>query len=175
MYFILNLSHYINSCGHFCQIFYDARSPNMVISRDPRSKFRKFLFCPNSTFNIRKCHKISSEKALYFRSYQPKTSPGGGGPPVLLGLKGYRNSDPFQNREPAQYLPTRKAVLINDHLLCIILKVIPAVQKKIHKFKIIYIFVLRTYKSLNCVSRYHFKVAYVILQMAVKEFFETHF
>ena len=25
-------------------IFYDARSPNMVMSRDPRSKFRKFYF-----------------------------------------------------------------------------------------------------------------------------------
>ena len=25
------------------------------------------------------------------------------------------------------------------------------------------------------VPRYHFKLAYVVLQMAVKEFFETHF
>ena len=77
MYFLLNLSHYVESCGHFPQIlafFYDACSLNMVISRDPRSKFRKFLFCPNSKFNIRKSHKISSGKALYFRSYQPKTS-----------------------------------------------------------------------------------------------------
>ena len=41
------LSHYVKSCGHFCQIlafFYDARSPNMVISRDPRSKFRKIFY-----------------------------------------------------------------------------------------------------------------------------------
>ena len=48
MYFLLNLSHYVKSYGHFCQIlafFKDARSPNMVMSRDPRSKFRKiFIF-----------------------------------------------------------------------------------------------------------------------------------
>ena len=41
--------------------------------------FENFLFCPNSTFNIGKSHKISSGKALYFISYQPKTSRGGGG------------------------------------------------------------------------------------------------
>ena len=72
--------------------FYDAHSLNMAMSRDPRSKFRKNLFLPNSAFNIRKSYKICSRKALYFRSYQPKTSRGGGGwktppPPVLLGLK----------------------------------------------------------------------------------------
>ena len=58
------------------RLFYDARSPNMVMSHDRRSKFQKFLFCPNFTCNIRKSHKISSGKALYFRSYQPKTSRG---------------------------------------------------------------------------------------------------
>ena len=41
--------------------------------------FENFLFFPNSIFNIRKSHKISSGKALYFRSYQPKTSREGGG------------------------------------------------------------------------------------------------
>ena len=56
--------------------FYDARSPNMAMSRDPRSKFRKILFFPNSAFNIGKSCKISSRKALYFRSHQPKTSRG---------------------------------------------------------------------------------------------------
>ena len=59
--------------------FYDARSPNMAMSRDPRSKFRKNLFFPNSAFNIRKSYKVSKGKALYFRSYQPKTSRRGGG------------------------------------------------------------------------------------------------
>ena len=51
------------------------------------ANFEIFIFCPNSTFNIRKSHKISSGKALYFRSYQPKTSSGGGGgghPPQCL-------------------------------------------------------------------------------------------
>ena len=36
----------------------------------------EILFCPNSTFNIKNSHKISGEKALHFRSYQPKTSRG---------------------------------------------------------------------------------------------------
>ena len=63
MYFLLNLCHCVKSYGHYCQIlafFYDARSPDMVMSSDPRSKFQKVLFCPNSRFNIRKSHKISS-------------------------------------------------------------------------------------------------------------------
>ena len=71
-------------------IFYNAHSPNMVMSRDPKRKFRNVLFSPNSTFNIEDSHKISSEKAIYFRSYQPKTSWGGGGgtpPPMPLGLR----------------------------------------------------------------------------------------
>ena len=73
----------------FWCFFYDDRSPNMVMSRDPRCKFWNFfLFCPNSKLNIWKRQKISSGKALYFRSYQPKTSRGGGKHPlpVLLGL-----------------------------------------------------------------------------------------
>ena len=58
-----------------------------------KTKFRETLFFPNSAFNIRKSYKISSRKALYFRSYQPKSSRRGGGggggkhPPVLLGLR----------------------------------------------------------------------------------------
>ena len=47
------------------------------------ANFEKFLFCPNSTFNIRKSHKISGEKALCFKSYQPKTSWGWKTPPPL--------------------------------------------------------------------------------------------
>ena len=43
-------------------IFYNAHSPNIVISRDPRCRFRFFLFFPNSKFNIRKSHKISNGK-----------------------------------------------------------------------------------------------------------------
>ena len=43
-------------------IFYDARSPNMVRSRHPRSKFQKVLPFPNSAFNIGKSCKILVEK-----------------------------------------------------------------------------------------------------------------
>ena len=43
MYFLLNLSHCVKSYEHFCQI-YQNHSPNMVMSRDPGSKFRKCLF-----------------------------------------------------------------------------------------------------------------------------------
>ena len=57
---------------------YNAHLSSMVMSNDQRSKFRFILFCPNSTFNNRKCHKISGGKALYFRSYQQKTSRGMG-------------------------------------------------------------------------------------------------
>ena len=74
-------------------LFYDARSLNMVMPRDSRCKSRFFLFCSNSTFNIRESHKISSGKALYFRSYQQKTSRGWGGkhspPSVPLGLTNF--------------------------------------------------------------------------------------
>ena len=46
----------------------------------PKKQISKiFYFVQILTFNIRKSHKISSEKAVYFRSYQPKTSRGGGG------------------------------------------------------------------------------------------------
>ena len=31
---------------------YHTHSPNMVMLRDPSGRFRKFLFCLNSTFNI---------------------------------------------------------------------------------------------------------------------------
>ena len=67
-YFLLNLSHYVKRYGHF----YDAHSPNMVMSPDPRSNFEKFLHFPNSAFNIRKSYKIYRRKTLLFRNYQPK-------------------------------------------------------------------------------------------------------
>ena len=86
MYFLLNLSYYVKSFGYFCQnfgIFYNAHSPNMVMSHGPRSKFRNFLFFPNSTFNIKKSHKISNGKAPYFKSCQQKTHP----PPSAFRVK----------------------------------------------------------------------------------------
>ena len=38
------------------------------------ANFEKILSFPNFAFNIEKSCKISSRKALHFRSYQPKTS-----------------------------------------------------------------------------------------------------
>ena len=56
--------------------FYDATSCH--VTQD--ANFENCLFCPNSTIIIiRKSHKISGGKTLYFRSYQQKTSRGGGG------------------------------------------------------------------------------------------------
>ena len=69
-------------------IFYDACSPSMPMSRDPGSKFRKKLIFPNSAFNIGRSCKISSRKALYFRSYQPKTSRGVENTPGAFRVKG---------------------------------------------------------------------------------------
>ena len=61
-------------------------SPNMVMSRDPDFKFRKF-FSPNSVLNFRKSYQLwgidSRTKKL-----QAKKQTGGGKhpPPVLIGL-----------------------------------------------------------------------------------------
>ena len=89
MYFLFNLSHYVKSCGHFCQILSAHQIWSYHVTEE--ANFENVLFCPNSTFNIRKNHKISSGKALYFRSYQPKNLKGNGKhsppPPVHLGLK----------------------------------------------------------------------------------------
>ena len=53
------------------------------------ANFENFLFFPNSIFNIRKSHKISCGKALYFRSYEPKPHEGGGWktPPSAFRVK----------------------------------------------------------------------------------------
>ena len=50
------------------------------------ANFENLLFGPNSIFNIKKSHKSSGGKTLYFRSYPQETSPDGGHPPVPLGL-----------------------------------------------------------------------------------------
>ena len=39
-------------------MFCHDHSPNMVMSRDPGYKFRKFYFLPNSTLNFRKSYQI---------------------------------------------------------------------------------------------------------------------
>ena len=74
---LLNWSHCVKSYGHFCQILALLTIPahqiwSCYVTQD--ANFENLLFCPNSTFNIRKSHNISSEKALYFRSYQQKAS-----------------------------------------------------------------------------------------------------
>ena len=43
MYFLLNLSHYVKSCRHFCQFFLHFLR-NIVMSRDPRSKFQNNFY-----------------------------------------------------------------------------------------------------------------------------------
>ena len=91
MYFLLNLSHYVKSYGHLCQILAFFTMPALQIWRchvTQEANFEKILLFPNSAFNIGKSCRISSRKALYFRSYQPKTSRGveNTPPAVLLGL-----------------------------------------------------------------------------------------
>ena len=45
MYVLFKLSQYVKGMGIFVKFgyFYDARSPNMVMSLDPKRKFRFFL------------------------------------------------------------------------------------------------------------------------------------
>ena len=88
MYFLLNLSHYVEHCGHFCQILAFFTMPaHQIWSYHVTKEARNFFIMSYSTFNIRKSHKFSRGKALYFRSYQPKTSRGDGKhPPVPFGL-----------------------------------------------------------------------------------------
>ena len=93
--FLLNLSHCVKSYGHFCQILAFFTMPVHQIWSchvTQEATFEKILLCPNCTFNIRKSHKISSGKALYFRSYQLKTSRGWRTPPppVTLGSNQFR-------------------------------------------------------------------------------------
>ena len=85
MYFLLNLSHYVKSYEHFCQIlafFYDACSPNMVMSRDPRSKFRKFLFFLILHLMCGKVTKLLAEK-FSTSDVISQNLTGGRNPPVL--------------------------------------------------------------------------------------------
>ena len=91
MYFLLNLSHYVKSYGHLCQILESFTMPSLQIWSchvTQEENFGKNFNFPNCGSNIRKSYKISSRKALYFRSYQQKTSRGvENTPPVLLGLR----------------------------------------------------------------------------------------
>ena len=95
MYFLLNLSHCVKSYGHFCQIltFYDVCSPNMVMSRYPRSKFDKiFYFVLILHLILGKSTKFLVEKLSASEAISQKSHRGGGGgvvkntPAVPLGL-----------------------------------------------------------------------------------------
>ena len=90
MYFLLNLSHYVKSYGHLCQIlaFFTMPAPQIWPCHVTKeANFQKILFFPNSAFNIKKTYKISGRKALHFRSYQPKTSWGWETPPSAFRVK----------------------------------------------------------------------------------------
>ena len=92
MYFLLNLSHFVKSYGHLCQILASFTMPGLQIwpcHVAQEANFEKILLFPNSAFNIEKSCKISSRETVYFRSYQPKTSQGGGKhpPPSAFRVK----------------------------------------------------------------------------------------
>ena len=81
MYILLNLSHYVKSYEHLCQILAFFTMPALQIW--PCHVTQKKISKKNYFFLILhlilgKVTNICSRKALYFRSYQPKTSRGGG-------------------------------------------------------------------------------------------------
>ena len=72
--------------GIYVKLWHFLRCPLPKYGHVTRTK-KQILFFPNSAFNIRKSYKISSRKAIYVTSYQPKTSRGVETPlAVLLGL-----------------------------------------------------------------------------------------
>ena len=66
--------------------FYDVRCPNMAMSRNPRSKFRKNFIFPDSAFNIGKVTEFLVEKLSTLEVISQKPHGGRKHPPVLLGL-----------------------------------------------------------------------------------------
>ena len=51
------------------------------------ANFKNFLFCPNSTLNISKSHKIFSGKALYLEVISKKPHGGTTPPPRAFSVK----------------------------------------------------------------------------------------
>ena len=89
MYFLLNLGHYIKSCGHFCQILAFFMMPAHQIWSyhvTQEANFENVLFCHNSTFNIRKVTKFQVEKLSTSQVIDQKPHGGVENTPVLLGL-----------------------------------------------------------------------------------------
>ena len=65
MYFLLNLSHYVKSYGHLCQILAFFKMPALQIwpcHVTQEGNFENILNFPNSAFNIWKYCKILVEK-----------------------------------------------------------------------------------------------------------------
>ena len=65
MYFLLNLSHYVKSYGHLCQILAFFTMPTLQIwpcHVTLEANFEKILFFPNSALNIGKAAKFLIEK-----------------------------------------------------------------------------------------------------------------
>ena len=92
MYFLLNLSHYVKSYGHLCQILAFFTMPTLQIwpcHVTQEANLENISFFSNSALILGKAAKFLVEKTLYFRSYHPKNSWGGvqNTPPVLLGLR----------------------------------------------------------------------------------------
>ena len=93
MYFLLNLSHCVKGNGRFCQILFFLTMPAHEIWSCHATQdaiLEIFFFCPNSKFNIRKSHEISSGKLSTSEVISQKPARGGERwwktPPVPLGL-----------------------------------------------------------------------------------------
>ena len=99
MYFLLNLSHYIKSYGHLCQILAFFKMPALQIWQchvTQEANFEKILFFPTSAFNIRKSCKITSREALYFRTVISQKPHGGWKTPPPPNAFRVNNRDHFR-------------------------------------------------------------------------------
>ena len=92
MYFLFNLSHYVKSYGHLCQILAFFTMPALQIwpcHMTQEANFEKILFFPNSALILGKAAKFLVEKLSTSEVISQKPHRGGGKhppPPVLLGL-----------------------------------------------------------------------------------------
>ena len=74
--------------GIYVKFYYD-RSPNMVMTRDPGCKIRKFYCSPNSILNFRKRYQIWGKLAQEQKSYrqEAKLRVENTPPPMLIMVK----------------------------------------------------------------------------------------
>ena len=82
------------------------------MSRPQDTNFDFLKYFPDSTFNIRKSHKLSSGKAVYVRSYEPKTSQGVENTPIPRAFR----DNAIKTRHFRKFLPKRS----NNHMFSII-------------------------------------------------------